>query len=88
MSVISTEKIKAGIWYPADVVPDTEFLSCLAFVVNGQDGSVTYSEGILLDACNCFEDGKWYPWGIDSTLEVVAWMMIPEYKGDKDEKKS
>lgn len=82
MSVISTEKIKAGIWYPADVVPDTEFLGGLAFVVNGRHGSVTYSEGLLLDDCNCFEDGKWCPCGLDSTMEVVAWMMIPEYKGE------
>lgn len=82
MSVISTEKIKAGIWYPADVVPDTEFLGGLAFVVNGRLGSVTHSEGLLLDDCNCFEDGKWYPCGLASTMEVVAWMMIPEYKGE------
>lgn len=82
MSVISTEKIKAGIWYPADVVPDTEFLGGLAFVVNGRHGSVTYSEGLLLDDHNCFEDGKWYPCGLASTMEVVAWMMIPEYKGE------
>ena len=81
MSVISTEKIKAGIWYPADVVPDTEFLSCLAFVVNGQHGNSTYIEGILLDGCNCFEDGKWWPCGLGGSMEVVAWMMIPEYKG-------
>lgn len=82
MSVISTEKIKAGIWYPADVVPDTEFLGRLAFVVNGRHGSVTYIEGLLLDDCNCFEDGKWWPCGSGGTMEVVAWMMIPEYKGE------
>lgn len=81
MSVISTEKIKTGVWYPADVVPDTEFLGGLAFVVNGRHGSVTYTEGFLLDSCNCFEDGKWWPCGLGGTLEVVAWMMIPEYKG-------
>lgn len=81
MSVISTEKIKAGAWYPADVVPDTEFLGGLAFVVNGQHGSVTYIEGLLLDDYNCFEDGKWWPCGSGGTMEVVAWMMIPEYKG-------
>lgn len=85
MSVISTEKIKAGIWYPADVVPDTEFLGGLAFVVNGRHGSLTYIEDLLLDDCNCFEDGKWYPRGVGGTMEVVAWMMIPEYKGDKDD---
>lgn len=82
MSVISTEKIKAGIWYPADVVPDKEFLGGLAFVVNGRHGRLTYIEGLLLDDCNCFEDGKWWPCGVSGTMEVVAWMMIPEYKGE------
>lgn len=70
---------KCGVWYPVSDPPKAD-IYCIALCVSGKSGNVKYDHGILLDECNCYEEGKFWPAGnISENLTVHGWMALPEY---------
>ncbi len=69
---------KCGVWYPASDPPKADIYG-LAFCVSGKRGKMEYHHGLMLDDCNCYEEGKFWPQGnISEELTVNAWMALPE----------
>lgn len=71
------EHKKCGVWYPVSDPPEADIYG-LAFSVSGKRGNTEYHHGLMLNNCNCYEEGKFLPGGIiDNDLTVEAWLEIP-----------
>ena len=71
------EKHSFGVWYPVSDPPEADIYG-LAFSVSGKRGNTEYHHGLMLNNCNCYEEGKFWPGGIiDNDLTVEAWLKIP-----------
>lgn len=69
---------KAGVWYPVSDPPKSDLYG-IAFCVSGKNGNTEYDHAVLLDECNCYEEGKFWPVGnISENIKVHAWMAVPD----------
>ena len=68
---------KCGVWYSVSDPPKADTYG-LAFCVSGKRGNTVYHHGLMLNNCNCYEEGKFWPGGIiDNDLTVEAWLEFP-----------